>query len=204
MPVLSEIATMTEVAQGTSLARFGDGELQIIGGKDAKYQKYSDRLAGELEFVFNGANCLVGVPHARGIRAKYWEKFLRGQYWHISQRAQWYGSAFVSRHDEVAWTEEYRRVVQRLWKDRLVVLVAPEIIELHEATVVMPILCPKRNAFAAIDRLETDLLIEFQHLSCDSRPLVVLSCGPTATVLADRLARKGIWAVDLGNFGKFL
>ena len=29
-------------------------------------------------------------------------------------------------------------------------------------------------------------------------------CGPTATVLADRLTRKGIWAVDLGNFGKFL
>ncbi len=34
--------------------------------------------------------------------------------------------------------------------------------------------------------------------------LAILSCGPAGTILADRLARKGIWAVDLGNFGKFL
>lgn len=207
MPVLSEISTMTEVAQGTSLARFGDGELLIIGGKDANYQEYSDKLAEELEFVFNGTACLVSVPHTRGIRAKYWERFLDGQYWHIADipKARWYGSAFVSRHDEVPWTEEYRKLLRSLWRHRDVQFVAPETIKLTRAHSVKHQWVPKENAFEVIDRCErilTDLATPRSvHSHVD---LVILSCGPTGTILADRLARKGIWAVDLGNFGKFL
>jgi len=33
---------------------------------------------------------------------------------------------------------------------------------------------------------------------------VLLSCGPTATVLANRLTKYGIQAIDLGSIGGFL
>ncbi len=59
------------------------------------------------------------------------------------------------------------------------------------------VVCASQNAYDDIDDIETTLTAQNPRLA-------ILSCGPTATVLADRLARKGIWAVDLGNFAKFL
>ena len=189
---------MTEVAQGTSLARFGHGELLIMWGENAEHQKYDRRLDIELGQIVGRSPCLVAAPPND---PPEWRGFLK-KYGAPIRNERWYGSSFVSRHDWAPWTEEYRRTIQGLWKDRFVFLVAPERIELNGAGAVLPILSPKRNAFAAIDELESAVLCEEQH--CAGEQLIILSCGPTATVLADRLARKGIWAVDLGNFGKFL
>ncbi len=107
MPVLSEIATMTEVAQGTSLARFGDGELLIKAGKDAAHQKFNGDLEDELSCVLESSPCLVGMPHVRGIRSVYWREFLE-EYGNYGHETKWFGSAFVSRHDEVPWDDFYR------------------------------------------------------------------------------------------------
>ena len=114
MPVLSEIATMTEVAQGTSLARFGDGELLIMAGKDAKHQKFDDNLALELREVLDESPCLIGVPHTRGIRSRYWAEFLQKHDQDITPN-RWYGSAFVSRDDEVSWDGVYRGLLKSLF-----------------------------------------------------------------------------------------
>ena len=62
MPVLSELATITEVAQGTSLARFGHGELLIMWGENAEHQKYDRKLDIELGQMVGKSPCLVAVP----------------------------------------------------------------------------------------------------------------------------------------------
>ena len=195
MPVLSEIATMTEVAQGTSLARFGHGELMVMVGENAEHQEWDEGLAKELWQIITKSSCLVAVPPND---PPEWDGFLE-KYDACIKNDRWYGSSFVSRHDWAPWTEEYREVFYGLL-ERDVLVIAPYR-QQHTCSLfksINTIECPEENAFEKIDTIETEIesLVE--------KRLVLLSCGPTATVLADRLARKGIWAVDWGNFGKFL
>lgn len=176
MPVMSEIATLTEVCQGTSLARFGHGELAIMNGKDARYQKYDPRLAEELRSVLRASRCLVAVPHTRGKRGWEWRAFL-DQFGRDIRDDRWYGSAFVSRSDEVEWPDGYREMAAELARGALL-------------------------TGQGIDDYDRVDLLEKAALACEQP--VLLSCGPTATVLADRLDRRGIWAIDVGNMRKFL
>ncbi len=196
MPVLSELATMTEVAQGTSLARFGDGELLIMGGKNAAHQKYNHNLSAELCFILKESPCLASVPHTGAIRNEYWTDFL-AKYGGLIYPHRWYGSAFVSRDDEVPWTPEYRDLMHDiLLTSHSAVILAPK--NYPTGRISDHIICASENAYDDIDEYEIRLT------EVKSPGLAILCCGPTGTVLADRLTRKGIWAVDLGNFGKFL
>ena len=199
MPILSEIATMTEVAQGTSLARFGHGELLIMAGENAEHQKYDERLCRELRAILHDSPCLFGAPP---YDPPEWEGFLDKYGACLGLDDRLYGSSFVSRADWVPWTKEFRGLIQRLWKDRAVIVVAPDKIELEKTNIVIHVKTPGRNAFDIIDDLERQIAPPMTPWATED--IVILSCGPTATVLADRLTRKGIWAVDLGNFGKFL
>ena len=187
---------MTEVAQGTSLARFGHGELMVMVGENAEHQEWNEQLAKELWQIITKSPCLIAVPPND---PPGWDGFL-GKYDACIKSDRWYGSSFVSRHDWVPWTEEYLALLCRLWKRRCITVVAPRRFELKNTLGIFWITCPEKNAFDFIDDLEQGAINS--HSSPDG--LTILSCGPTGTVLADRLARKGIWAVDLGNFGKFL
>ena len=192
MPILSELATMTEVAQGTSLARFGHGELLIMAREDAEHQKWDAQLDDELWGIFTSSPCLTAIPP---FDPPGWDGFLE-DYEEIFENKGWYGSSFVSRHDWAQWTEEYRKVLEViLASSERPLVIAPENYLFAEAS--NHIVCASRNAYDDIDNLQMGAVTGFAKL-------VILSCGPTATVLDDRLARKGIWAVDLGNFGKFL
>lgn len=189
---------MTEVAQGTSLARFGHGELMIMVGENAEHQEWDEQLAKELWQIITKSPCLIAVPPND---PPEWNGFLE-RYGACIKSNRWHGSSFVSRHDWAPWTKEYLDVLSGLWKAqngyRLITVVAPKPIELEKPHgTVFYVKTPQTNAFDVINKLENCLAFKICKL-------VILSCGPTGTVLADRLARKGIWAVDLGNFGKFL
>ncbi len=190
MPVLSEISTMTEVAQGTSLARFGHGELMIMAGEDAEHQKWDAQLDDELWGIFTSSRCLTAIPP---FDPPGWDGFLE-DYEEIFESKGWYGSSFVSRHDWVPWTEEYRKLLHSLWDGKSVHLIASNAMRLAGARWVKHVQSPPRNAYQLIDALTAPYISD----------LTILSCGPAGTILADRLAKKGYWAVDLGNFGRFL
>ena len=177
MPCLSELATLTEATQGTSIARFGHGELAIMNGMDANKQKYNPRLAEELRSIFRSSPCLVCVPHTHGKRAWEWKTFLSEFGKEICPN-KWYGSAFMSREDEVTWPEGYKEFAGNF---------------LSGAQCVSP---EGENDYARVDELYT------KALSIEGP--IFISCGPTGTVLADRLARAGKWAVDIGNMRAFL
>jgi len=196
VPVLSEIATMTEVAQGRSLARLGHGELLIMAGKDAEHQKYDRRLEDALWEIWRDwipSGCLVAMPPFDPLG---WDGFLK-KYGTMIRKNQntWYGSSFVSRHDWVPWTREYRALMQKFLGGPVPLVVSPQ--GCPSMKLGDHIVCASENAYDDIEELEYTLINQTPRLA-------ILSCGPTATVLADRLARKGIWAVDLGNFWKFL
>lgn len=178
MMVLSEMATLTEACHGTSISRFGHGELAILNGKDAAWQKYDPLLAEELRAILRSSRTLVSVPHTRGKRAWEWKAFLSAYGCEIKQD-RWYGSAFISRRDEVDWPDGYVELASSLFE---------------------------RGSFlkgVGIDDYERVDELERTALSMMKMP-VLLSCGPTATVLAERLAKKGLWAIDIGNMRNFL
>jgi len=203
--VIDEVATLQAVLDGSSLARFGDGELNLARGLDIPCQRWSaglqHRLMGILE---DSGRCLVGIPniHSATPKAVFWSKYLTLAPPLLADRE--YVSAFISRPDSAPWidTPVYWDALEMLWAGKDVTLVrgdslkALSPIDLDSAKSIRTILVRKTNAFACYD----------ETLDLIGRPSgpVLLCAGPTATVLAVDLCARGVHAVDLGHVGVFL
>jgi len=161
----------------------------IMEGEDARRQPYRYELAEELEQILLDSPCIVATPKSHA-----------GEYWAAFDETEW--SSFVSRPDEAPWIdrEDYWDKVISLWRYREVILVrgrgSLEGWHLEEAKSVKELVCPDYDAWADIEEIEQWVL---------QRPseIVIICLGATATVLSDRLTRKGRWAVDLGSIGNF-
>lgn len=57
------------------------------------------------------------------------------------------------------------------------------------------IVCPAINAYEKIDKIENGVMKNTKQ----REKLILIALGPTATVLAYRLARRGYWALDIGH-----
>jgi len=193
---LAELYTIGWALKGRSIARFGDGELNVCHGKDARFQRYSPGLEAELKRILVESGCLVCVPTVNpdGPRYKYWKQYMKEHSGVLDPEVS-YGSAFISRIDEAPWldTEDYRELVRGLWRGKKATLLrgrsSPRVVEGQE------VIGPDVDAYDHIDELEKEI----------GTPEVAILClGATATCLADRLSRKGVHAVDLGNIGLFM
>lgn len=205
--VLDEFATIAAVAAGKNLARLGDGELKIACGAGYVREPKNPKLSAEVlrVLVKPHQNCLVGVPtmNPTGPKIDNWTRHCE-RFRTIMNREIQYYSAFVSRPDSAPWiaTKDYALSVQALWSGkRVTVLCDADMVMLDTvrlaAKTATHIKCPTHEAYAVIDDLEMAII--------ESAPeFVVLSAGPTATCLANRLARHSIHAIDLGSAGKSL
>jgi hypothetical protein len=217
--VLTEAETLERLVGGASIARFGDGELKICcGGATVTHHrdaKLLAKLAKELRGILKdpAPGLLPAIPNPRAVknRWKSWE----------TQRDQWcklmdmdivYGSAFVGRKKVAPWvdTPKYRERFRSIWKGRNVVAVCPPTHPLpgwleqdcHEVAVVE---CPLLEAYAEIDDLEAWATDCAGTDTATSRSRIIIICaGPAAKPLANRLARRGIRAIDLGRGAGFL
>lgn len=206
--VIGEFKTVDAVLTGKSLARFGDGELKLMDGKGYFREPESAELGGELLHVLQrpAANCLVGIPTMDPAGPKY-----AGWIRHADRFAKLlrpdcvqYYSAFVTRPDSAPWINSmtFAFKIRDLWKGkRVAVLAEPgnsilKAVKLS-AKKVKHVPCPHREAYAEIDRLEA-------AITGGKPEIALLSCGPTATCLANRLALRGIHAVDIGSAGGYL
>lgn len=204
--VLSELETLERAHAGECLARYGDGELKLALGRDCISQVADPRLAAELKQVLHAKSpVLPCIPAPRNAKAESWARFATAGYLALYDPAATYGSAFITRPDSAPWidTPEYWTKVTDLWRGRDVVLVAGTERSLRasmlaEASNVTEIrdTVSHRDAYARIDEIE-------ERIGTPSGR-VLLCLGPTATVLAARLARKGVHALDLGHIGMFM
>jgi hypothetical protein len=203
--ILSEEETLQRALAGASLSRFGDGELRLASRTGTSPTQVGDKnLARELCSILRSPpeNCLACLPRFdRGPKKENWAKYIMPRYAALYV-AKEYGSAFISRPDSAPWidTESYWLSVSDLWKDRRVTFVAGTDRSLRDedfadAASVRRVEAPRRDAYAEIDRIE-------EEIGIPSGP-VILCLGATATVLAARLARKGVHALDLGHVGMF-
>ncbi len=202
--VTGEMETLDLVLSGRSLARYGDGEFKmarsLVGIKSQEpNRELSRRLAAILH---ESGDCLVGIPNILSAtpKAEFWGRVAPWATPLLSQR-RLYVSSFVSRADSAPWinTDEYWWKVEQLWHGRDVTLVRgsgktfrPNL--MPGAGKITDILGPRSSAWTSSKEL-------LKKIGKPDR--VLLSLGPTATVLAVELCALGVHAVDVGHMGAF-
>lgn len=209
--VLSEIETMTAVLCGRSLARYGDGEFKMASYNAGIKSQVSDPVLSRrlAEILRDPGECLVGIPNIHEVlnnamandqKVEFWAKHLR--FSSLLNPSIQYASSFVSRPDSAPWidTDAYWAAVESLWVGQDVTVVrgsgkslAPD--DLIGAGQITDVLCRKQHAFQDYDEI-------LDRIGTPKRALICL--GPTATVLAHDLCRRGVHAIDLGHIAMFL
>lgn len=202
-----------------SIARYGDGEFDIIFGRTEGFQHKNRTLALRLKKVLkaNGESTtfLVGIPDCYGDLSHFipdaqfhWKIRLdreRYKWYKILNRQQPYYQSQISRfyHD---WADKSRcRIwadkLKRLWKDRDLLIVEGEKSRMgvgndlfNDCKSIRRILCPAVNAFDKYDEILEAIV---KYVAKDD--LILMALGPTASVLAYDLHNLGYQAVDIGH-----
>lgn len=206
--VIGEEATLDAVLAGKSIARYGDGEFNHVRGLKNVSQAADPRLTEEITRVLQEGhrNLLVGIPTIddRNPKVANWRKYASGYRAHLNADMTYY-SSFISRPDNAPWINnaQFFSKVESLWQNQHVTLVGngvrslkPDFLHETGAKDVFFVQCTYKDSYAQIDQLEQSVIEQ-------GAERVLLCCGPTATVLAWRLARRGFHALDLGHIGMF-
>ncbi len=200
-----------------SIARFGDGELNMIHSYNIGFQRYDPKLSLRLKEVLlsNSEQCLVALPQpiARldGMvpRAKKTWKQLIGKYYskyssHFDFERV-YPNSFLTRPymdfiDKSAVGGIFQNI-KKLWDGRKLLIVEGEKSKLGvgndlfaNSKKIRRIITAGKDAYAHYDTI-LNAIIELKQAD----ELVILALGPTATVLAYDLSKRGVRAFDLGH-----
>lgn len=206
--VTDEHETLRLVLSGRSIARYGDGELKLMYGRRCVSQVVVPGIREELQSIIGASKtaAMVGIPTIdkrspkydlwRGMQVKF-EPFLNPN--------KPYYSSFITRPDSAPWCGDkaYFDAVESLWKGQRVTFIGngersltPRFLRDTGAEHVDWVECSYAHSYTAIDTLQRQALLHPNHR-------ILLCVGPTATCLAERLARAGRHAVDLGHIGMF-
>ncbi|WP_313651697.1 GT-D fold domain-containing glycosyltransferase [Pantoea sp.] len=203
-----------------SLARYGDGELEMTRYKNIGFQPFDPKLSARLKAVLQqgssaNPNCLICLPDAfrttRNMRSgsalfwffhksfyfKYYESLLNKQYH--------YGNTSVTRpYHDYKGKQLSGRIFDKfkqLYQNRRVLIVEGSGTRLglgndllDGASEVKRITTLNRNAFSVYEALFDAVLAHAVNFD-----LVLISLGPTATVLAHDLSQHGIRCIDSGH-----
>jgi glycosyltransferase family protein len=181
-------------------------------------------LAERLKEVISSdlPNLLIGLPDCFGsldcyvpYTRKFWRKYMskkRQMTYSFLDMIRVYYNAFFNRYylNFNKTDEHYQRCsiyikkLKEIWKDRDVVLFESQEARLGVGNDILDgaksisriLFCPVRNAFNKYDQI----LSAFDDINPDN--LILVSLGPTATVLAYDLCKKGYQAVDFGHISE--
>lgn len=208
--VNKEIETVKNIAKnGYSIARFGDGEFNMCIGRDKSFQNYNRFLVDRLIQVLNceheglliGINTIASEEDLTDI----WKKFVvrRGnRVLNLLDPTRTYESSTITTVFP-KFENEFQIYVDQLkmiWDKRKVVfVVGKESRFFYEKELFDNIECyefiygPAKNAYDVYDVLMAQIM-KYGH-----DWLIMISLGPTATVMAHDLHLKGYQAIDLGQ-----
>lgn len=203
-----------------SMARFGDGEFNLIEGRDIGFQKSSPEISKRLAEVLksNDENILIGIPDVFGsldaycqhVRS-YWREFLpKNRHWIyqlLDLRKTYYDACFTgyaiqSAEDDEEALKKYYNEIRKIWQNRDVVFIKGKDTETYVNDIydnvksAKYIYAPKAHAFEHYN----EILNEARKESKDKLFIVIL--GPAATILAYDLAKSGYQALDMGHLAK--
>lgn len=220
--VMSPLDTVTYIQNHRcSVARFGDGELNMImTDKSIGFQNYDQSLANRLQKVLitNDPNLLICLPHTldrflgENQKAKdFWTRFVIYNKAYIYQllrqsamKGYLFGDTQMTRpymdytNDKNA--KQMYPALKELWKNRDVLIVEGSETRMgvgndlfSEAASIKRIICPAKNAYASYDQILKKVQDNYRN------ELVLIALGPAATILAADLSEHGVWAIDVGH-----
>ncbi len=222
LDVLDGPQTLKKLAEEPkSFTRFGDGEIQIIEGKDQPFQKYDPVLAEKMLNILqeNRKDLYVGLNYA------YFEspwnyternrRFYRLHGTHFRRfftslcpierqylDAACFGAYF--RYSEEFDFEKHYDTIKNLFKDKDITIICGEgILDKLEYDVFdrakskQIISAPRLNAFTEYNRI----LAEVQE-KADKHHIICLILGMTATAMVADLTDLGYVAWDIGHIAK--
>ena len=214
----------TILRERASIGRYGDGEFKLCFGKKQISQLPNPLLQQKLRAVLKSQDpkFLVGIPRIWGRsdlqvydphKWAWWQGYARSPTIDLFDPKKLYYSSFITRPDSAIHIEceDYWKMCQGLWKKRRVLVVCgaqgalnkmgkamdPSRGFLAGATEVQWVLGPHTNAFSMYD----DILAKVDKYGRDF--LVILSLGPTATVMAYDIFKMGFQALDIGHMPMF-
>jgi glycosyltransferase family protein len=211
--VRSEWDTLSAIGERrASLARYGDGEMEIMMGRGIHFQEYDRELARRLREILRAPSSrfLVGIPNFSAlqinsaVRRQNWERY-RLMFSHLIRRGAEYHSAFISRPAGIVGLESaaYFQAFEPIWSGRDVVLIHHSADTathplFRQAQSISHLACAPQHAFR-----EYPALLEraSAHLRAPET-LFLIAAGPTAGVLAWDLAQRGAQALDIGHLTK--
>lgn len=199
-----------------SLVRYGDGEMSIILGGFINFQKYDEVLSRRLREILKSSesNLEIGIPLAikntdgyNNVAKKFWKQNMdtgRMHWKRLCNPNRIYCNASMTRlfrdyedkSNSIRWFKNFKQI----WNDKDILLIEGSKSKLginndlfSNAKSVERIIAPSKNAF---DKYDEILAVIKER--CKGK-LVLLSLGPTATVLAYDLCKNGIRALDIGH-----
>lgn len=223
-PVLPEILSGEEalkisIAERKSICRFGDGEFEIIFGRERPiFQNCRNDLKERLKEVLGNKekSVITCIADNYGCLDKYSDMGAyairhymtldtRKRHMEVIDLKKKYYDAYISRPYIIYKDKERAANIfalwKSLWRNRDVVIVEGNWTRngygndlFEECRSIKRILCPAENAW--------DSYREIYHYITDNiekDKLLLISLGPTATVLAYDLAISGYQAIDIGH-----
>lgn len=206
------------VNEKCSLIRFGDGEFELMAGKErAPFQKCEKTLSDRLREVIQSKkdNTLIALANNYGSidscteRGKdaireYMTEDVRAFHASLLDYNRVYYDAYLFKcyFQSKDWDDAKRRyaLVKRIWQDRDVVLIEGAETRsgqgndlLDNARSIQRILCPTQNAYTRYQ----DILEEAEKIAEDK--LILCALGPAGKVLAYDLIQNGHQVVDIGQ-----
>lgn len=215
--VKSDVETIDRIlSEGASVSRFGDGEIAIINGQQLGFQNSDKKLAHRLDQVLRSKSdmmiCIPDIYTVSSIRKLTFDSKIFWLNELLHNRHIWYSIPKDTVYYDACITRPYIRIrdknhsrllfekLKEVWRGRDVVIVEGKQSRLgvgndlfDDCHRVSRILCPPKNAFAAYEAILD---------ACTQLPkdvLLLLSLGPTASVLAYDLNELGYQAFDLGH-----
>lgn len=203
-----------------SLVRFGDGEIQIISGKNIPFQDYNEKLATRMREILLNTNDKLTV----GINYWYFYPKYNPKQTELSRHFSFYimpicrknllqyiditksycDAGFTGfRYGHKPENDYIYKQLRKLWNKKEIVLVGCR--EAHQkityniydnASKETWIYTPNKNAFNEYDNILNQIK---QH---PKTSLIILMVGPTSKVLADDLSKLGYTALDMGHIAK--
>lgn len=205
------------IKDGCSITRYGDGELDIMAGRDIPFQKFDPILAKKMrealvceddKLLVGIHDCFAGQKDCLLSVRQYWKRNLRKnlKYWHrFLKRDKIYYNACISRpYMRYADKSDCKRrfdLLKAIWRDKDIVIIEGEKSRLgvgndlfDGAKSIQRILGPAENAFFVY----TDI-IKYVKENISQDKMILLALGPTATAMAYDLHKLGYQVIDIGH-----
>lgn len=199
-----------------SVARFGDGEIKFVVGKESWFQPNSPLLEKKISKILREDTpglivCIQDIFNGLGMytetEADFWRIHLahwrRRWYNNISFDKIYYNTSvsrcYLCQKDKVK-SSHYFGLWKEVWNDRDILIIEGEKSRLgvgndlfDNARSIRRMLAPNIDAFRYYNQiLETVSNVE-------KSVLILLALGPTATILASDFCKMGFQAIDIGH-----